>query len=647
MRTWTKVLLGLVAVLAIVAVGLAVAISTFDVDTLIGPLKDRVKAATGRDLAIRGGARIALSLSPRVVVNDVALSNAPWGQAKELATAKRLEFELALLPLLSRRVELKEVALVEPVIALETDPQGRKNWDFGSAGPGTPAGSAASGAGGATLLPAGSLSITRGTVSYRDGATGSVTHAAIDMLAVHARSPEAPMDARFKGTVGRLPLALEGRFGPLRALLERRWPYPVDVAGEIAGQKFALAAKVKADDRRYSLDDLRVTLGANALTGSFAVVTGGARPQFDFDLSGPALALAGLPLPATAGAPPAPAASTAPTTRAFVIPDAPVDFEPLRWADARGTLAVGRLTLAGGRVIDNLRVKLKLDGSRLDVESFSLKELGGTLSGSFTVDARDAGRTALSARIDGKGLSFGAILAAAGEPREVKGGSTDLAVDLTMQGASPHAWAGTATGTVRVVVGPATLVNTRIDVDSALDNLTRAINPFRASDPSTEVRCIVVRLPLANGVARFDRTVAAETAKVGVAASGRLDFRNETLDVAFHPKVRKGISIDVASLADLVHVTGPFAAPQVRIDPVGSVKAIASIGAAIGTGGLSAIGQALFAWSEGSGPGPCQLALGTPPPAATTAGAGKSGGGDPANALVNDVGKAVGKLFGR
>lgn len=646
MRTWTKVLLGLVAVLAIVAVGLAVAISTFDVNTLIGPVKDRVKAVTGRELTIRGGARIAMSLSPRVVLNDVALSNAAWGQAKDLVTAKRLEFELALLPLLSRRVELKEVALVEPVVALETDAQGRKNWDLGGAGAGGSAPSAATGSGDTTLLPAGNLSVTRGTVSYRDGATGSVTTAAIATLSVHARGPEAPIDAKFQGTVGHLALALEGRLGPVQALLERRWPYPVDVSGEIAGQKFALATRIRADDRRYTLDDLKVTLGANALTGSFAVVTGGARPQIAFDLSGPALALAGLPLPATAGAPAAPKAAPSPARTSFMIPDTPVDFEPLRWVDARGALSVGRLMLASGRAIENPRVKLKLDGGRLDVESFSLTELGGTLSGSFTVDARDAGRTMLSTRIDGKGLSLGAIVAAAGHPREVKGGSTDVAVDLTMQGASPHAWASTATGTFRAVVGPATLVNAKIDVDSALDNLSRAINPFRTSDPSTEIKCMVVRLPLAGGVARFDRTVAAETAKVGVAASGLLDFRNETLDVAFHPKVRKGVSIDVASLADLVHVTGPFAAPQVRIDPIGSVKAIASIGAAIGTGGLSAVGQALFAWSEGSGPGPCQIALGTPPPA-TTAAAGGKGGGDPATALANDLGKAVGKLFGR
>ena len=47
--------------------------------------------------------------------------------------------------------------------------------------------------------------------------------------------------------------------------------------------------------------------------------------------------------------------------------------------------------------------------------------------------------------------------------------------------------------------------------------------------------------------------------------------------------LRRGVDVAVACpgrLADLVGLSGPFASPQVRIDPVGSAKAIASIGAA-------------------------------------------------------------------
>ena len=129
-----------------------------------------------------------------------------------------------------------------------------------------------------------------------------------------------------------------------------------------------------------------------------------------------------------------------------------------------------------------------------------------------------------------------------------------------------------------------------------------------------------------------------------MSASGTLDFRNETLDFQFNPKVRKGISIDIASIADLVRVTGPFASPQVAIDPAGSVKMIASVGAAIGTGGWSAVAQGLLSWADGSGPGPCKVAL---EGAAARGSATEAAAPQPQVPIANEVGKALGRLFGR
>ena len=138
MRTAWKILAGAGVLLLVLAVGIVIALSTIDVNTFIGPIQTRVKAATGRDLAVRGGGRIAFSLHPKVVLSDVTLSNAPWASAPQMLTAQRVELEMALLPLLSRRFELIEFALVGPVIALESNAKGEKNWEFGPA-PGAPA----------------------------------------------------------------------------------------------------------------------------------------------------------------------------------------------------------------------------------------------------------------------------------------------------------------------------------------------------------------------------------------------------------------------------------------------------------------------------------------------------------------------------
>jgi hypothetical protein len=134
----------------------------------------------------------------------------------------------------------------------------------------------------------------------------------------------------------------------------------------------------------------------------------------------------------------------------------------------------------------------------------------------------------------------------------------------------------------------------------------------------------------------------AELAAIREKMKGTLDLRNETLDLSLRPQVRSGIPIDVAGLADLVRVKGPFEHPQIVIDPAKSAETIARLGAAIGTGGWSLLGETLFNAAAPTD-SPCAIALGmksTPAPAKSSAAA-------PAQQLPADLGKALGKLLGR
>lgn len=667
---WLRRILAGVAILAVVLViGVVIAATTLGRETLVPPVAARIKALTGREFTVDGTARVALAIPPRVELTDIALGNAPWASVPKMIEARRLDLTVELWPLLSGRFELSRIGLVGPRIALEANAAGRGNWQFdGTASPQS-TGAAAGASGLPAALVIGNVEVRDGVLAYRAGPKAPVTTFAVRELALRTRALSEDVDLRLAGTVGDLALDLEGRIGPLPDLIARKWPYPIDVDGTVAGQKLHLATKLRAEGSRYALEALALTVGSNAVRGALTVDTGGVRPHVTFDLAAPALALAALPAAATAPARPAsgvapviPAASdrtaagTAPATpaagdrpaRNWLIPDTPVSFAPLRLADAEGKLAIDRLTLPDGRETGALRARIALAGGKLDVTDLSVGLFGGTLAGSITVDAQDPATTGIVTRLDGRGMSLAAILAAAGHPREVRGGRTDVVANLAMRGSSPRAWASSATGTLRMVASSATITNPKVDSLLAWDKLGEAINPFRSRDASTELVCVVANLPLANGVARVDRALAMETSKVGVSASGVLDFRNETLDLVFAPKVRKGISIDFAGLSGLVRLTGPFASPQVAVDVAGSAKVIASLGAAIGTGGWSAAGQALLSWADGKGPGPCQIALDGPRAAASgAAAAGSPDHASPAAPVVEGIGKAIGKLFGR
>ncbi|MCC6192966.1 MAG: AsmA family protein, partial [Burkholderiales bacterium] len=233
MRTLAKVAIGIGAALILVIAAVVVAVLTVDPNTLIAPVQAQVKAATGRDLAVRGGARVALSLRPRVMLTDVALSNPPWAAAKDLVKVQRLELAFLLLPLLSRRFEVEEIALIGPEVNLETAASGEKSWEF------RPAASAATsgpGEGAATAVGIGDIEIANGTVTYRDGATGAVTRATIEKLALRGRIMSSNVAIDLRGAIGDVPVALAGTLGSFDSLVNRRWPFPIDVKGEVAGQ---------------------------------------------------------------------------------------------------------------------------------------------------------------------------------------------------------------------------------------------------------------------------------------------------------------------------------------------------------------------------------------------------------------------------
>ena len=642
MRRVALIILGIAAGLtALVLLAVAVAVATFDPRTLVGPVQARVKAATGRELTIAGPIDLKLSLEPRIVVSDVSLGNAPWGSAPQMVRARRVEAHVALLPLISRRFEVVELALVEPVIALETDAQGRGNWVFGAtpAAPvSQPAGAAAEALAGAGAFGVANLAVDNGALTFRDGVTGRTTHVTIERLSARSRGGDAPVEAEFRGKVDDVAVSLAGNLGPVDALRAGRWPYPIEAKGEIGGKAAKVSTKIGVEGDVVHVDDIDVALGAFAAKGQASITTVAGHRKYSFDLTLPAIALADVPLPAASVS----AKSAKASPPRFVFSDEIRTFDGLKGVDAEGRVSVASIAIDKAIKLTDVRAALALREGKLDVTDIRAGLFDGTLRGHFSLDATHT-PPALVIKMDGENLALAAILAAAGTPRETRGGKTTLAIDVAARGASPHAWAANMSGIAVATVGPTTLVNTRLNLDNVIDKLAQSVNPFRERDPSTELQCAVIRLPLTDGIAHVDRSIAVETQKLRVSASGTLDFKTETMDLALRPRVKEGIPLDIPQLAELVHFSGPFAHPGVSIDAVASAAALAKIGAAIGTSGLSIVGTSLLQQATDGGDA-CAIALGRAPDRSR---AGSAAARPATPQPADSIGKALGKLFGR
>ena len=653
---------GVVGLVALLLIGVAIAVATVDPNRFVAPLAARVKAATGRDLTVKGPVDLKVSLTPRIVLSSVAFGNAPWSKVPQMLTAKEIDAQIALLPLLSRRFEVVQFTLVEPVITLETDASGRGNWEFPSAsqaGAATPAGAAQ----GPPALGIGNFEVRDGTLSYRNGASGSVTSAAIERMTLRARDMQSPVAVDFRGSVDGVAVALAGDLGSPDKWLRQQWPFPIALKGDIGGNAVKLDTKLARAGTTTTLDPLEAAFGRIGAKGSVRVIAEANRTRYAFDLDIPKLALADLPSIATAksaaGPPAKPAASPPATTAAgasaWIIPDTPLPVAPLAALDGEGSLAIGELVLRDGARIAKVATQLTSRDAVLDAKFSAGAILGGTARGELQLDGRHAQAPGVHLTLDAQDLDLGALAAAAGIKRDIRGGRVRASVDVRGQGATPHRVASSMSGTISVVSGPATLGRAALPGDSALAQLAKALDPLSNADAATSLRCAVFRLPLAGGIAHIDRSIAVETDKLSASASGTLDFRDETVDLAVKPQLRAGVKIDLSQVASLVRIRGRFDKPAVGIDAAASAKTLAELGAlGASGGGLAAIGRALIAPTTESS-SPCAVAMGgkatsaaaAPPSAAQSQPSRKPAQTAPDLGLPKDVDKALGKLLGR
>jgi AsmA protein len=224
-----------------------------------------VKSATGRDLSIQGKVSVSVFPALSVQVGNVALANPPGYSAKDLIRLGAVDVRLKLLPLLGGRIEVDSFVLVDPVIALETDRQGKGNWVFDTpaAKPATKTEGAAkpAPAGGATTTAApadirlGDVRLSNGRLIQIDGKTGARLEISEINLQVALKSLDQPLAATGGLSWNGKAVALELGVDSLRAVM--------------AGEASKTALKITSDP-------VAVTFGGTA--------KGGATPGIDGDL---------------------------------------------------------------------------------------------------------------------------------------------------------------------------------------------------------------------------------------------------------------------------------------------------------------------------------------------------------------------------
>lgn len=228
-----KILGGLVAMLLVLAVGIAIAVALlFDPKEFQPLLAQSVEKATGRKLTLAGD--IGLDFFPccSIRLGHAALGNPPGFADGDFASVENAELSIRLWPLLTAgRVEIGVVSLDGLDARLLVRKDGMANWEFApqaaATGPAPDATAAP-----ATGLSIGGIRIRDGQIAYRDEQDGSAYRAAQLKLDTGAISPGVPFELRLAtqfseegdGLGGEIALQAEALLDPATSRLTLNKP---------------------------------------------------------------------------------------------------------------------------------------------------------------------------------------------------------------------------------------------------------------------------------------------------------------------------------------------------------------------------------------------------------------------------------------
>ena len=625
-RSWRIALIALGAVVLLLAGTYAALMVAFPPARLSALLADQVRSATGREFRIGGALSFRLLPTIAVVAEDVALGNAPWGSRKDMANVRRAAFEVAVSPLLHGELHVLSVDVDGADVLLETDERGRANWIVAPSG--EPARERPAGDASAPPVRLDRLALSDSRIAFRVGLT-KVTHAVdIEALQIVSRGEQATVSARL---AGRHAWRLDGKTGRYEALVQGQadWPFDVQLAGD--GARLAavgsldgggtLRAKVSARVDRVaaleplfgdlsalplpiegsatltrsaeavSADGVRVSVAGQPLAGRMTVRTRPSGPRVEMDVSAATIDLARW------GIKPAPASAPAATTPPFA--DTPLPALVLPQTPVQASVQIDQLIAPGMPRLSSVKARVSTEPGRLLVDPLSFTLAGGPVQARLEIGARGGEPLRVKLRGQASALSLEALDAMRGGGGHVRGGRVDVRAELEATGRTPRAVASTLNGTALLTLADAALPGGAAMMErNVLAALLQALLPKQETEKSLHIECAVVGLPLRNGVARIDRSIALETDKIAMAASGELNLAAQTVTLTFEPIAKKGLGLDSSNLAKLVVLQGPLQDPQIGIDVKGTAREAASLGAAVATGGLTLVGKRLLTKPE-------------------------------------------------
>ena len=245
MKTAIKIGGGLIAFILLVILILIGFLATFDVNQYKPDIVKIVQEQTGRNFNIEGKLHFELSLIPTIDVEGVTLGNSQWGSQPNMVSVGNFEAEVALLPLLQKKISIKRLILNDAQILLEKNEKGVGNWELQPGDVKTsPEMPATEEEDVITSLDINEIEINNATLTYIDRTSNTTEKVTINEFVVESGGFFDPMDLSLDAVYNDIPIKLSGTSGAPGALTENK-KFELDIEAEVGDISSTIKGKIK------------------------------------------------------------------------------------------------------------------------------------------------------------------------------------------------------------------------------------------------------------------------------------------------------------------------------------------------------------------------------------------------------------------
>ncbi|WP_439133831.1 AsmA family protein [Pseudomaricurvus sp.] len=345
---------------------------------------------------------------------------------------------------------------------------------------------------------------------------------------------------------------------------------------------FRLKTQLVATTSELDLKSFTVNIDDNTITGN-ALIHQGDQPEITLQARSDRLDV--TPFMAenpTTRTTTATTKTTGKPSSRYVFDDTPLPLKQRPGLQLDAQIQIGRLILPDTEV-ENVQLNIQNRQNQLILGNSFEGSIAGKVN--YQLQLQQEGNRA-TLDIQGLVSDFQSDLLSEGSVPKDQIPVTKIEVDLQATGTTPRALASSLDGKLIASQGPGIVSNKMIDKFSGdiLNQLFNTLNPFAKDDEFTNWECSVFAIDFSSGKGDISGFLL-QSEKLMVVGGGQVDLNDETLNIEFNTKPRKGVGVSADMLVTpFVKLSGTLKEPSIGLNQKGLLL---SGGAAFLTGGMS------------------------------------------------------------